>query len=190
MSIWNLPAPWEVHPALVHFPVALLLCGVVLDPYAWWRRRSDLDRIATGLLVAGVLTGVLTALTGFLAWWTMPSSHTEEAHVLMYWHLGLQVASVVLFAWVALVRWRRQKSSPSNPSRAIGLIAAALLVVGAYLGGHVVYHGGAGIAPEILAPALREGHHHATEEQGHPSSEPHRDERGHDDHVHHHEVAP
>lgn len=170
MSVWNLPTPWEIHPALVHFPIALLLCGVALDLYAWWRRRVDLEPVATGLLVAGVLTGVLTALAGFLAWWTMPSSHTEEAHVLMYWHLGLQVASIVLFAWVALVRWRRQQSSPSYTSRIIGLIATALLVVGAYLGGHVVYHGGAGIEPAILAPELR-SHHHGIEEHGHDQLE-------------------
>jgi uncharacterized membrane protein len=83
MSIWNLPAPWEIHPALVHFPIALLLCGVALDLYAWWRQRADWERIATGLLVAGVLAGVVAALSGFLAWWTIPSSHTEEAHILM-----------------------------------------------------------------------------------------------------------
>lgn len=185
MPILNLPAPWEIHPALVHFPIALLLCGVVLDLYAWWRRRSDLERVATGLLVAGVLTGILTALTGFLAWWTMPSSHTEEAHVLMYWHLGLQVAAVVLFAWVVLVRWRRRQSSPSSPSRTIGLVATALLAVGAYLGGHVVYHGGAGIDPAILVRELREGHRHGAEEYGHPSSEPHHDNHGHVDDGHH-----
>ncbi len=179
MSIWNLPAPWEIHPALVHFPIALLLSGIVLDLYAWWRRRSDLERIATGLLAAGVVTGVVAALAGFLAWWTMPSSHTEEAHVLMYWHLGLQVASVALFAWVALVRWLRRQPSPSNLSRGIGLIAAVLLVAGAYLGGHVVYHGGAGINPSILAPELR-GHQHGAEEHG-ASSEPDHDHSDHHD---------
>jgi len=26
---------WELHPAFVHFPIALLLSGVVLDLYGW-----------------------------------------------------------------------------------------------------------------------------------------------------------
>ena len=176
MSIWNLPAPWEIHPALVHFPIALLFCGVVLDLYAWRRRRLDLEQIATGLLVVGVLAGVLAASTGLLAFWTMPSSHTEEAHVLMYWHLGLQVASIVLFAWVAAMRWLRRQSTPSVLSRIIGLMAIVVLVIGSYLGGVIVYHGGAGIDPGILTPELREGHHHGGDEHGHPSPHPHHDE--------------
>jgi hypothetical protein len=91
----------------------------------------------------------------------------------------LQVASVVLFAGAVFARWLRRQSSPSNPSRAIELIAAALLVVGAYLGGHVVYHGGAGIDPAILAPELR-GHHHGAEGHERPSSS----ETRHDEHEH------
>ena len=179
MSLWNLTSLWEIHPALVHFPIALLLCGVSLDLYAWRRRRADLERIATGLLVAGILTGALTALSGLLAWWTMPPSHTEEAHVLMYWHLGLQVASLVAFAWAVLARWRRQESLPSCFSRAIGLIAAGLLVAGSYLGGFIVYHGAAGIDPKVLSPEIREGHHHGADEHEHPSAEP---QHGHSHH--------
>src|SRR5437870_1754658 len=46
--------PWEIHPAVVHFPVALLLCAVALDLFAWWRKRSGYMRPIAGLLVAGV----------------------------------------------------------------------------------------------------------------------------------------
>src|SRR5262249_55540786 len=86
---------WELHPPLVHFPIAFFLGGVALDLYAWWRGREDLARVATGLLVAGLAIGLLTGLTGFLAFFTV-AAHTAEAHDTMYWHLGLQVASVVL----------------------------------------------------------------------------------------------
>ena len=180
MSLWNLLPVWEIHPATVHFPIALLLAGVAMDLYAWWRGRQELLRVAHGILVAGVLAGLLAALSGFLAFLTLPPTHTEEAHTLMYWHLGLQVAALVAFASVVLARWRLRQRAPAGVLRTTGLVAAGLLVVGSYLGGHLVYRGAAGIDPSLLSPALREGHHHDGEAHGHPSLPPqHEREHGH-----------
>ena len=157
---WGGPLePWELHPALNHFPIAFLLGAVILDLYAWWWGKESLLPIATGLLVAGVLTGVITALSGLLSFFTVPA-HTLRAHELMYWHLAIQAASLLLFAWSAWLRWRGRISSPTVGARAIGLVAAALLSVGSAIGGYIVYHGGAGVDPMILAPELRGGHSH------------------------------
>src|SRR5438552_15007653 len=87
---WGGPfEPWEVHPALNHLPIAFLFGAVALDLYAWWRGRPVLGPVVTGLLIAGMITGVITALTGLLAFFTVPG-HTEEAHELMYWHIAIQ----------------------------------------------------------------------------------------------------
>jgi uncharacterized membrane protein len=152
--------PWEIHPALVHFPIAFFLSGVTLDLYAWWMRREDLARIATGILAAGVIMAVPTALAGLLAFFTVPA-HTEAAHTRMLWHLGLEVAAVALFTAVVIVRWRDGLALPGAASRGLGLLAAAILIVASYLGGDLVYHGGAGVDPQILAPEVREGHSHS-----------------------------
>lgn len=160
-SVWDQPllTPWEMHPLLNHFPIAFLLGAVALDLFAQWRKRSALVQTATALLIAGVLFGILTALAGWLAFATVPA-HTDEAHALMYWHLGVQLASLVLFACAALLRWRNWEVAPSLAARVIGLLAAGLLTIGSYLGGHIVYRGGAGIDPELLIAELREGHSH------------------------------
>ena len=93
---WGLPIePWEIHPALVHFPIAFLLGGVVVDLYGWLRQRPEAYRIGGGLLMAGLLTGVVAALAGLLAFFTV-SGHTEQAHGLMYWHLSILSASLVM----------------------------------------------------------------------------------------------
>ena len=62
--------------------------------------------------VAGVLSGLVTGLAGFLAFFTVPSSHTETAHDRVIWHLALALASVLLFAGVAWVRWRGRRELP------------------------------------------------------------------------------
>jgi uncharacterized membrane protein len=157
-SGWGGPfEPWEVHPALNHLPIAFLLGGVALDLYAWGRGRPDLARTATGLLVAGVLTGVLTAAAGLLAFFTVPG-HTEEAHRLMYWHLGVQAAALVLFAWPAWERWRDRAAPPGPAARLVACLAAVLLLIGSAIGGYIVYHGGAGVEARLLAPEVRHSH--------------------------------
>jgi uncharacterized membrane protein len=149
--------PWEWHPATVHFPIAFVLGAVALDLYAWRRERADLARTATGLMAAGVITGVVAAATGALAFFTVPA-HAAEAHTLMYWHLGLNAAALGLFA--AVVSFRRRPEPPGAKVRVAGLLSAALLAAGGFLGGRIVYRGGAGVDPAILAPEVRGGHGH------------------------------
>lgn len=151
--------PWEVHPMLVHFPLAFLLGGVALDLYGWWRGSPGATRVATGLLVAGVLTGLLTMAAGWLALETVPA-HTSEAHELMAWHMYLQIAAVGLFAVAAYLRWRRWDAPPGWWPRVVGWVAAVALTVGAGVGGYLVYHGGAGVVPRLLADWVKVEHGH------------------------------
>jgi glucose/arabinose dehydrogenase/uncharacterized membrane protein len=157
-------SPWEIHPSLVHFPLAFLIGGVLLDMVAWFRPREGLARAATWLLVAGVVTGLGATGAGVLAFFTVPA-HTEEAHGMMYWHSSFAVVSLALFSGVIFARWRRRDRRPSLWTRLAGLAAAALLSVAGYLGGYIVYHGGAGIEPRLLASTLQQGHKHGRDRE-------------------------
>jgi uncharacterized membrane protein len=177
---WGGPfEPWEIHPALNHLPIAFLLGGVALDLYAWGRGRPDLARAATGLFVAGVLTGVLTAAAGLLAFFTVPG-HTEEAHRLMYWHLGIQAAALLLFAWPAWQRWRDRAAAPTSGGRLVVCLAAVLLLTGSAIGGYLVYHGGAGVEPQLLAPEVRHSHSAEGAPADRPPSKASGDSHGHE----------
>jgi uncharacterized membrane protein len=160
--------PWELHPILVHFPIAFLLGAVVLSAYASWRGRLDLERVATALFLAGVGTGLLAGAAGLLAFFTLPATHTELAHSLMYWHLGLMVGSLLLFIAVAWVRWRNWQALPGAGTQILMWLAAVVFVVGAALGGHIVYHGGTGIEGNLLRPGLHEEHHRGHGEEESP----------------------
>jgi uncharacterized membrane protein len=151
--------PWELHPVLIHFPIAFLLGGLLIDLVARFRPRESLTRAASGLLAAGVLSGVVAAFAGVVSYYTVPA-HTEAAHGQMDMHLVLASAALVLFAVVAIARWRRRAQPASTLALSTGLMSAALLIGAAFLGGKIVYEGGAGVDPQILAPVVVQGHHH------------------------------
>jgi uncharacterized membrane protein len=167
--------PWEIHPALIHFPIAFLLGGLLIDLYARIRPRESLTRVASGLLVAGVVSGLVAAGAGLVSYYTVPA-HTEAAHEQMDAHMVLAGAALGLFALVAVGRWMRRTKPAGAATLVGGMAASALLVSAAMLGGKTVYQGGAGVDPQILAPAIVQGHHH------------HHDD-GDDDHDEHAEAA-
>ena len=132
---------WEIHPAVVHFPIAFLLGGVVLDLFGLHSEAAV--AAATYLLLAGLATGAVAAVTGVVSYYTVPGNHTEQAHQRVYWHIGAMVTAVVMFAVVCFVR--RQHPSVVSPAiRGLGLAAAAILIFGGYVGGKLVYQGGSG----------------------------------------------
>ncbi len=164
---------WEIHPSLVHFPIALLIAGLCTDFYARARRNVNAGHVGTGLYIAGVVAGLVTGLAGLLAFYTVPSAHTEQAHDQVIWHLGLALTSVVLFALVAWVRWRGWRELPSGGSLVVGLVAVCLLIAAGYLGGHIVYHGAMGVEPDLLSSRLTKHHHGGTDEARQVSVEDH-----------------
>lgn len=156
----TLPKPWELHPMLVHFPIAFLLGGSVVLFWTFLRPSEMLHQAATWLLLAGVLFGWLAAATGGLAYYTVPA-HTEEGHGLMIWHLRLGLAMMALFTWVSIARLRRRETPATKQQLAITLVGAVLLMLTGHVGGSVVFHHGAGVDPKILSKEIREGHSHA-----------------------------
>lgn len=143
----------NIHPLLVHFPIALLLTSVAASFAGAWLRRPTAPSLARALLYLGTLAATITVISGFLAAQTVApvrgtreilGEHQNYAYVL----LG---AATALSAWT-FVSWRRARNAP----RPAGLwLVAQLALVGLVVltareGGELVHDHGVGTA--LTAP--------------------------------------
>lgn len=136
-----------LHPATIHFPIALLITNYGLT--IWNLRRPDpfIERAAYGALLlgwwgtaAGVTTGLIAAA---LVW-------PPEDRLLAWLNAHAILGFVLLFVYGRALNWRRREPALlAGPQRkrylillSIGVILVAL---DGWIGGHMVYRLGTGI---------------------------------------------
>lgn len=136
----------NVHPLLVHFPIAFLGGFVLIELFGLVFGKPRIRQWASGLLYLGAGSAVITAVFGLLAAESVP--HGEVVHDIMAWHqrAGLTVATLS----VAMALWRGLAGLPSSAmSLALSLlltgILATVLFLGADLGGMMVYKHGVAV---------------------------------------------
>lgn len=132
----------ELHPSLVHAPLALLPAAAFADLAAALRPRDlRLDRLARNLWWATASAGLLTGLAGMAASQEI-ELRTTRARDMMFAHgvgnLGIVLAAVGVSAW-------RSRNRANLTSALSGLLAAGAATYTAYLGGELVYTHGAGV---------------------------------------------
>ena len=140
----------EVHPSVVHFPIALLPVAVgadLLGRVTGSARLSELGRMLMPVAAAGA---AVSAATGLIAQEEVVAEGVAEE--ILVTHRNLNLSLVTLSAALAAWRWGRKRPGP-------GYLAVALAGIGAmsysaYLGGKMVYEHGVGVKP---ADGLRDG---------------------------------
>lgn len=124
----------NMHPAAVHFPLALF-------PIAWLalvlgRRRGDVSDLLRSLIIVAGVTGAGAALLG----WIGAGVRLTDKDAILFAHRWLGTAIGGGGALLALAAWRRAASVDSRAMTfGLGLISLALIVQG-WLGG-VITHG-------------------------------------------------
>jgi uncharacterized membrane protein len=124
----------KMHPAAVHFPIALFPAAFVLLAFA--RRREGSAAIARGLIVFAGLAAAGAALMG----WISAGFAMSDIDPVQAWHrwIGTAIAAFGLIA--ALWAWRRRDAVGGGAMVALtGAISLALLIQGG-LGG-IITHG-------------------------------------------------
>ncbi len=127
-----------LHPALAHFPVALLLTAaflLVLGKAASWEGGT---RAALVVFVLGAVSTIPTVAAGL---W-LASQQGEPHGAILDTHREFGIATAVVAAIGVVMHLVRNRVRNADVMRNVLIIGAALLVSGTgYLGGEMV-HGG------------------------------------------------
>lgn len=141
----------NIHPMLVHFPIAFLSGFFVADAVGSFAKKPQWRTIASYLLYFGAFAAIFTVIAGFAA--ANSVVHGNDVHPIMerHEHLGLAVLALSLL----LAGWRAKSGilSPGGANNFFLILSAVLfglMVLGADLGGLMVYH--YGVAVKAVPP--------------------------------------
>lgn len=136
----------HLHPAVVHFPVALLSCALLAEAWWLWRKQEFWRDMAFWLLLGGTAGAFAAALTGG---WAEESLYMSEAlHEAVEQHETVGYLLAWLYASLLVWKLLRRQHMANNENRIfLGalLVATLLLVYSGWLGGQLVYEHGAGV---------------------------------------------
>ena len=134
------------HPAIVHFPIALLTVAVLFELLSRVLKREDFSRIGWWMQLSGTIVLALAVLSGIFARDTVTIGPLARPDFEL--HQQLAFAAAGLFA--ALLFWRIAAKSRIPEKHALLYLVllacgVAVLWAGAWYGGEMVYRFGVGV---------------------------------------------
>ena len=138
---------YVLHPAVVHFPIALLLLNLLLTLRYLRRPDAFTEQAAYGALLLGWWGALVAVVTGTVAaaieWPVRPG-----VLAWLNWHAVLGFALLIVYGRALLWRRRDPEVLRGRDRRRYVLLllaGAALVAVDGWLGGHMVYRLGVGV---------------------------------------------
>lgn len=131
----------SIHQMLIVFPLGLLGMAVIFDIIHLWR-GGTWSIASYHMIAAGVITGLLAAVFGFIDWLGIPAG--TRAKAIGAWHAIGNVVVVVLFAISFWLR-RHDAGNPTTSAFLLGVLALLLALVTGWLGGELVSRLGVGV---------------------------------------------
>lgn len=131
-----------IHPAIVHFPIALTVTSVASDTAGVIFQAgglSDVGRWTIALAVAGGALAIPAGYRDMRRDALRPGTH-DLVH--LHKHIGWTIATTL----VVLGIWRWAGGMPGVVYLVVGWLGVALVLLQAWLGGEIVYAHGAGVA--------------------------------------------
>lgn len=152
----------NLHVLFVHFPIALLMMGLLIEIFSFWWRQSGARIAGLWMILLGTLALLPAATSGIYAYadvvtkgaismwhqsdnWYATAANAgmsaEQWHVLfvhlLFNGVATGIALIAVITWVGSSdHWRHRLYAPAM---ALLVIAAGLMVIGAEHGGQAVY---------------------------------------------------
>jgi len=141
----GLKAALNIHPMLVHFPLALWFAALLFEAWAVFRNSEDWHRTAARLLYLGTIAGIAAALTGLGAEKSVPAG-TAMIVVGIHKTLMLLTTSVAIGLCLFALIFRKNFTAAYRKYMLIGLVAMAILMtLGGDRGAQLVYQYGSAV---------------------------------------------
>jgi uncharacterized membrane protein len=136
----------NIHPFVIHFPIALLSVALIAECSAILVKREELSRAGWWMQLAGTVGLLVAAGTGLLAGDSVRLTAGGDA--VFDIHRELAFISSAVFA--LLLFWRIATRTQRPPGRDLVFLllfaaGVAALLAGAWYGGEMVYRYGAGV---------------------------------------------
>jgi uncharacterized membrane protein len=131
----------EIHPSLVHFPLALLPIAVGADTIGNATGNRELNYAGKLAIAGAAISASVAGLFGLIA--QEEVSLDNEGEKILLTHRTLNVGTLAVLTAMAVYRASRRK--PSGGYLVAGFSALAVTLFSAYLGGKLVYDHGAGV---------------------------------------------
>jgi len=137
-----------LHPAFVHFPIALVVFSFIADLLGRVFNRASLRAAGFWSLIAALIFGAITAATGY---YDMTRTKGVLGDTFRYVDFHMDIGWILVGAVVVLTAWRwlvyaRRDRSPGVAYLIAGLLVTFLVLFQGWYGGEMVYSQGAGVA--------------------------------------------
>ena len=136
-----------VHPAIVHFPIALIIVAFFADLFGRRSARPSVRNFGFGCLILALGLGVVTLIAGYFDMIRLPLSSPAHDYVHLHMYTGL-ILAVILIA-LTFWRWRIFKSATQHIRGsyfALGILLLAVTLFQGWYGGEMVFSQGVGVA--------------------------------------------
>jgi len=129
----------EIHPLIIHFPIALLSAGFLFDFLSYLLKKKSLEFAGWWNLILGMVSALCAIVTGLIADYGSKPGLMEEPFPVHTNHGSLQIFASCIFVVLLFWRGRLQGTLPKKPKMvllylSVSGIAVTTLFYGAHLG--------------------------------------------------------